>query len=171
MKRSGQAPGSTERVLVVPDVHHRQRRPTGAPPPLPKTIGLTGKLWVAAVLLVVVSGAIWLHVTTGALDRLDAVFIRLVTSARTAWLDSLTRGLNWLGSRWGLPTFGLLALALAAVFRRWRHLVVFLVSLAVLEALQHACRSGSILGYSPAMKVLASARALKVLNVRLAAAP
>src|SRR3989442_7724564 len=132
MNRPGRIPGSTERIVVVPDVH-RQRRPTGVPPPLPKTIGLTGKLWLAAVLVVVVSGTVWLHVTTGPLDRVDAVFIRLVTAARTAWLDSLTRGLNSLGSRWGLPMWGLLAVALAGVFRRWRHLIVFLVSLAVLE--------------------------------------
>src|SRR2546426_10760115 len=120
MNGPGRTPGSPERIVVVPDVH-RQRRRTGAPPPLPKTIGLTGKLWVAAVLLVVVSGTIWLHVTTGPLDRLDAVFIRFVTSARTAWLDSLMRGLNWLGARWGLPTIGLLAVAIAAAQRRWPH--------------------------------------------------
>jgi tRNA A-37 threonylcarbamoyl transferase component Bud32 len=118
--------------MVVPEAH-RQRRPTGAPPALPKTIGLTGKLWVAAVLVVVVSGTIWLHFTTGPLDRIDAVFIRAVTSLRTPWLDSFARGLNWLGSRWGLPTLGLVAVALAAVFGRWRHLVVFIISLAVLE--------------------------------------
>jgi tRNA A-37 threonylcarbamoyl transferase component Bud32 len=118
--------------MVVPEAH-RQRRPTGAPPALPRTIGLTGKLWVAAVLVVVVSGTIWLHFTTGPLDRIDAVFIRAVTSVRTQWLDSFARGLNWLGSRWGLPTLGLVAVALAAVFGRWRHLVVFIISLAVLE--------------------------------------
>ena len=56
-------------------VARRQRRPTGAPPPLPKKIGLTGKLWLAAVLLVVVSGLVWLHFTTGPLDRFDAVII------------------------------------------------------------------------------------------------
>jgi membrane-associated phospholipid phosphatase/tRNA A-37 threonylcarbamoyl transferase component Bud32 len=132
----GQAAGSTDRIVVVPDVHHRQRRPTGAPPPLPKAIGLTGKLWVAAVLVLVVSGTIWLHATTGPLDRLDVVFIRFVSAVRTGWLDSLTRGLNWLGSRWGLPSFGLIAVALAAIFRRWRHLVVFLVSLALLEIIE-----------------------------------
>jgi len=120
---------------VAPPGGRRHRRPTGAPPPLPKSIGLTGKLWVAAVLVVVVSGTVWLHFTTGPLDRVDAVFIRLVTSARTASLDSLTRGLNSLGSRWVLPMWGLLAVALAGVFRRWRHLIVFLVSLAVLEVI------------------------------------
>jgi tRNA A-37 threonylcarbamoyl transferase component Bud32/membrane-associated phospholipid phosphatase len=130
--RSSQAPGSTERLVIVPE-GRRQRRPTGAPPPLPKAIGLTGKLWLAAVLLVVVSGVVWLHVTTGPLDRFDAVIIRFVTSARTRWLGSFTNRFNSLGYRWALPIWGLLTVALTAAFRRWRHLVVFLVSLVVLE--------------------------------------
>jgi membrane-associated phospholipid phosphatase/tRNA A-37 threonylcarbamoyl transferase component Bud32 len=118
---------------MVPDGGHRKRRPTGAPPPLPKSIGLTGKLWLGAVLVVVVSGTIWLHVTTGPLDRIDAVLIRLVTSMRIGWLDSLASDLNSVGSRWGLATWGLLTAAMAFVFRRFRHLVVFLVSLATLN--------------------------------------
>jgi hypothetical protein len=118
--------------VIVPE-GRRQRRPTGAPPPLPKAIGLTGKLWLAAVLLVVVSGVVWLHVTTGPLDRFDAVIIRFVTSARTRWLGSFTNRFNSLGYRWALPIWGLLTVALTAAFRRWRHLVVFLVSLVVLE--------------------------------------
>src|SRR5438034_897100 len=78
VQRPGQAPGSRGRVAAPPG-GRRQRRPTGAPPPLPKTIGLTGKLWLGAVLVVVVSGTVWLHFTTGPLDRLDAVLIRVVT--------------------------------------------------------------------------------------------
>jgi len=131
MNRRLQTPGSTDRLVVVPEAR-RQRRPTGAPPPLPKQIGLTGKLWLAAVLVVVVSGVVWLHFTTGPLDRFDAVIIRFVTSARTPWLESLTNHLNSVGSRSGLAICGLLTAALAAAFRRWRHLVVFLVSVAAL---------------------------------------
>jgi membrane-associated phospholipid phosphatase/tRNA A-37 threonylcarbamoyl transferase component Bud32 len=131
--RPPHAAASTERVVVVPDVHHRQRRPTGAPPPLPKKIGMTGVLWLSAVVVIVVSGVVWLHFTTGPLDRFDAPIIRSVTSARTPWLDSLTNKLNSVGSRWGLAILGLLVVALTAAFRRWRHLVVFLVSLAVLD--------------------------------------
>ncbi len=132
MERPAQAAPAAERVVVVQDVH-RRRRPTGAPPPLPKVIGLTGKLWVAAVLLVVVSGTVWLHLSTGPLDRVDAPLIRVVVSARTSWLDSIARFLNTMGSRWALPILGLVSVGLGAVFRRWRHLIVFLVSLAVLE--------------------------------------
>jgi membrane-associated phospholipid phosphatase/tRNA A-37 threonylcarbamoyl transferase component Bud32 len=128
-----QTSASAERVVVMPEVHHRQRRPTGAPPPLPKKIGMTGVLWLAAVVVIVVSGVVWLHITTGPLDHLDAPIIRFVTSARTPWLNSLTNTLNSVGSKWGLAILGLLAVALTVAFRRWRHLVVFLVSLAVLE--------------------------------------
>jgi membrane-associated phospholipid phosphatase len=117
---------------VLVRVARRQRRPTGAPPPLPKKIGLTGKLWLAAVLLVVVLGVVWLHFTTGPLDRFDAMIIRLVTSARTPWLDSLTNHVNSVRP-WGLATLGLITVALTAAFRRWRHLVVALVSVAALQ--------------------------------------
>jgi membrane-associated phospholipid phosphatase/tRNA A-37 threonylcarbamoyl transferase component Bud32 len=120
-----------DHVVVVPEAR-RQRRPTGAPPPLPKTIGLTGKLWLGAVLVVVVSGVIWLHFATGPLDHFDAAIIRSVTSTRTPRLDSWANHLNSSGSRWGLAILGLLTVALTIVFRRWRHLIVFLVSLAVL---------------------------------------
>ena len=133
MNRPPRASGSAERIVVVPEIHPRQRRPTGAPPPLPKKIGMTGMLWLAAVLVIVVSGVVWLHVTTGPLDHFDAPIIRFVTSARTPWLNSLTNTLNSVGSKWGLAILGLLAVALTVAFRRWRHLVVFLVSLAVLE--------------------------------------
>src|SRR4029453_3665479 len=110
-----------DQVVIVPEAR-RQPRPTGAPPPLPKTIGLTGKLWLGAVLVVVVSGVIWLHFTTGPLDPFDAANISSVTSTRTPWLDSGTNPLNSSGSRWGLAILGLLTVALTMVFRRWRHL-------------------------------------------------
>jgi tRNA A-37 threonylcarbamoyl transferase component Bud32/membrane-associated phospholipid phosphatase len=111
----------------------RQRRPTGAPAPLPKKIGLTGLLWLAAALVIVVSGSVWLHVSDGPLDRFDAVFSRAVVELRAGWLDSLARGLNSIGSKWGLAGLGLATVALVAFFRRFRHLIVFLVSLAVLQ--------------------------------------
>jgi tRNA A-37 threonylcarbamoyl transferase component Bud32 len=119
----------------------RRRRPTGGPVPLPKKIGLTGKLWLTAVLVVAVSGCIWLHFDLGPLERVDARFTRALVSLRTGWLDSLARGVNSSASRWGLAALGLSTAALTIFFRRFRHLIVFLVSLAVLglvaEGLNH----------------------------------
>jgi membrane-associated phospholipid phosphatase len=124
-------PDSTSRIVDVTDTK-RQRRPTGGPVPLPKQIGWTGKLWLGATLVVVVSGCIWLHSDLTALERVDEPFTRALVSLRTGWLDSLARGVNASASRWGLGLLGLVTVALAILFRRYRHLIVFLVSLAVL---------------------------------------
>src|SRR5207244_2787375 len=97
------------------------RHPAGGEPQI-----ATGRL--AAVFVVAISGSIWLHATTRPLDRFDAVIARFVVALRVGWLDSVARALNAVGSRWGLAALGLLAVALAMVFRRWRHLIVFLVS-------------------------------------------
>jgi tRNA A-37 threonylcarbamoyl transferase component Bud32/membrane-associated phospholipid phosphatase len=122
-----------EQAVVDLTTPKRQRRPTGAPAPLPKKIGLTGVLWLAAALLIVVSASLWLHVSAGPLDRFDAALMRPAVALRTGWLDSLARGLNSIGSKWGLAGLGLITVALVAFFRRFRHLIVFLVSLAILE--------------------------------------
>jgi membrane-associated phospholipid phosphatase/tRNA A-37 threonylcarbamoyl transferase component Bud32 len=118
-------------AVVVPDVAHRQRRPTGTPPPLPKTIGFTGKLWLGAMFVVVVSGCAALHFTTAPFDAIDAPLIRAITALRVSWLNSLFGAINWGGI--DLAIWGLITVALVAWFRRWRHLIVFLVSLALLD--------------------------------------
>jgi membrane-associated phospholipid phosphatase/tRNA A-37 threonylcarbamoyl transferase component Bud32 len=100
---------------------------------LPKSIGLSGRLWVAAALIIVVSGSLWLHVSAGPLDRFDAALTRPIVALRTDWLDALARSLNSVGSRWGLGGLGVTVAALAIVFRRFRHLIVFLISLALLH--------------------------------------
>jgi membrane-associated phospholipid phosphatase/tRNA A-37 threonylcarbamoyl transferase component Bud32 len=120
-------------AIVIPAVPRRHRRPTGAPPPLPKTIGLTGKLWLGAMLVVVISGSALLYFTTTPFDKADAPFIRGVTSLRVSWLNSFFRVVNSVGSRYGLAIWGLLTVALVAWFRRWRHLIVFMIALALLD--------------------------------------
>ena len=110
----------------------RHRRPTGAAPPLPKVIGWTGKLWLAAALLIVGSGALWLHFDTAALDRVDAWFADTVTWTRSTGVNALMQIVN---GATGRVVRGLVALTLVGSLmwlRRWRHLIMFLVGLAVL---------------------------------------
>jgi hypothetical protein len=97
----------------------RRRRPTGTPAPLPKSIGLSGRLWVAAALLIVVLGCVWLHVSAGRLDRFDAAIARPVLALRTDWLDPLARALNSVGSRWGLGVLAIAVAVLAIAYRRF----------------------------------------------------
>jgi len=125
-------PSRTEPVVDVSQGGgRRHRRPTGAPPPLPKKIGATGVLRLLLLAVVVVPGCIWLHVNPGPLDRFDAAITDAVVSLRVGWLDSVARSLNTFGSRWGLGILMLLTVGGVAWFKRWRHLAMFLIGVAL----------------------------------------
>ena len=52
-------------------------------------------------------------------------------------LTDIANGIKVAGSSWGATALGLLVVALAMAFRRWRHLLVFLCSLFFLEIVGH----------------------------------
>ena len=56
----------------------------------------------------------------------------LFARARTPWLTDVAHGISAAGSGWGATVIGLSAVVLTMVFRRWRHLLVFLCSLFAL---------------------------------------
>src|SRR3954471_4028072 len=120
-------PSGTDRVVDVSKSGRRPRRPTGAPPPLPKKIGTTGVLRLALLGLLVLPGCIWLHDDPAPLDRFDAAITDAVVSLRVGWLDPLARSINTFGSRWGLAILMLVTIAGVAWFKRWRHLTLFLI--------------------------------------------
>jgi len=125
-------PPDTDRIVDVSNAGgRRHRRPTGAPPPLPKKIGATGVLRLLLLAVVVVPGCIWLHVNPAPLDRFDAAITDAVVSLRVPWLDSVARSLNTFGSRWGLGILMLLTVGGVAWFKRWRHLAMFLIGVAL----------------------------------------
>ncbi|MDP9326650.1 MAG: hypothetical protein M3P10_00410 [Actinomycetota bacterium] len=125
------ARASSRDGVDVPEAHGRVRRPTGAPPPLPKKIGATGVFRLALVVLVVIPGCIWLHYNPAPLDRFDAAITDALVSLRAGWLDTLARSVNAAASRYGLALLGLLTVVSVAWFRRWRHLTLFLIGVAV----------------------------------------
>jgi membrane-associated phospholipid phosphatase/serine/threonine-protein kinase RIO1 len=111
----------------------RRRRPTGTPPPLPKSIGRSGAAWLTAVVVVVILGSVWLRVAPGLIDRIDSAILEWLAQFRTHWLTSLARWINTISSNWGLAIVGLTAAGLAIAFHRTRHLVVYLIALATVE--------------------------------------
>jgi tRNA A-37 threonylcarbamoyl transferase component Bud32 len=54
-----------------------------------------------------------------------------VVSLRAGWLDTLARSVNAGASRFGLAILGLLTVVAVAWFKRWRHLTLFLIGIAV----------------------------------------
>jgi membrane-associated phospholipid phosphatase len=113
----------------------RQRRPTGAPPPLPHPVPITTTAWLVLG-AVVLAGAFlasqhtpWLRLD----DRFSTWVLRWLAGMRTPWLTDVAKGIDVAGSGWGATVLGLSVVALTMAFRRWRHLLVFLGSVLFLE--------------------------------------
>ena len=115
------------------DVHRtrRQRRPTGAPPPLPHPFAISTAAWLFLALAVLATAfLVTLHSPALRVDdRFSTWVLRLLAGLRTPWLTDTAIGFKNAGSGWGATVVGFLAAALMMVFRRWRHLLVFLCSL------------------------------------------
>jgi hypothetical protein len=112
----------------------RQRRPTGAPPPLPRRIAVTTTAWVALA-AILVAGAFLVSERTpwrAALDRASTWILQQLATVRTPWLTHVANGINAAGLYWS-PAIGVIAVLLIMVFRRWRHLLVLLFCLFFLE--------------------------------------
>jgi len=77
------------------------RRPTGAPPPLPKSIGFTGWLWLLVTFVVVGLASLWLHFSLSALHWADGFITDIVIDLRMGWLDGTTRFFNTTASTGG----------------------------------------------------------------------
>ncbi|HKA98407.1 MAG TPA: hypothetical protein VKD66_19255 [Streptosporangiaceae bacterium] len=106
----------------------RQRRPTGAPPPLPHPISISTTAWLLFAVLIVTAAFLfsertpWLRLG----DRASTWFLRLIADVRTPWLTDFARAIQSAGAVWASVTaVGLSVVVLTMVFRRWRHLLVF----------------------------------------------
>jgi PAP2 superfamily len=126
---SGQVPG-TARVGGL------RRRPTGAPPPLPRKLGTSGKVWLALALLVAVA-VVWFSPQGQPLagGRVETAILRGFAALRADWLTPTMRVLAAVGEAWSVTILGGGVVALLIVFRRWRHLVTFLVYLTSMSLL------------------------------------
>jgi hypothetical protein len=115
----------------------KRRRPSGEPPPLPRSLGTSGHV---LVLLTLALGAIVVlalgHVTVGAwIDQRNTSILRAVAAVRAGWLTSIVLWIDRLLTSRG--TVGILRLATLlalAGFRRWRHLLAFVLSIIAVEA-------------------------------------
>jgi membrane-associated phospholipid phosphatase/tRNA A-37 threonylcarbamoyl transferase component Bud32 len=111
----------------------KRRRPSGEPPPLPRQLGRSGKIWIG---LAAGAGAFCLVAfaysqLAGAFDRWDTAVLQRVVSLRTGWLTTFARGIDAaLGSVGPIRILRLGTIAALLVLRRWRHLLTFLISVA-----------------------------------------
>jgi tRNA A-37 threonylcarbamoyl transferase component Bud32 len=112
----------------------RQRRPTGAPPPLPHPVNVTTTAWLVLVAIGLAGAFLaaqhtpWLRID----DRVSTWVLRQLAGMRTPWLTDVANGIKVAGTGWGVTVIGVSLVVLTMAFRRWRHLLVFLCSLLFL---------------------------------------
>jgi membrane-associated phospholipid phosphatase/tRNA A-37 threonylcarbamoyl transferase component Bud32 len=133
--RRGQ--GAPVQVPVLPA--GRQRRPSGAPPPLPRHIERSELIWLAVA--TVATGAA-IAVFAGGLSRwavdvtvIDDAMTRRVAGAPVPGFTVVARLIAEAGAAPATVIAGYLLLLALIVLRRFRHLLVLVVSYAVLTLL------------------------------------
>ena len=112
----------------------RQRRPTGAPPPLPRRITVTTTAWLLLVVVTVGGGFLAAADTPWrrAGNHLSTWLLRIPAAIRTPWLTHVAEGINVAVLDWH-PVIGIAVVLATMAFRRWRHLAVLLFGLFFLE--------------------------------------
>jgi tRNA A-37 threonylcarbamoyl transferase component Bud32/membrane-associated phospholipid phosphatase len=131
------AQGPPARVPVLPV--GRQRRPSGAPPPLPRHIERSGYIWLAVA--IVAAGAA-IAVFAGGLSRwavdvtvIDDAMTRRVAGASVPGFTAVARVIAETGAAPATVIAGYALLLALIVLRRFRHLLVLVVSCEVLTLL------------------------------------
>ncbi|HEX2785104.1 MAG TPA: phosphatase PAP2 family protein, partial [Ilumatobacteraceae bacterium] len=118
-----------------------RRRPSGAPPALPRDLRTTGAGWlICAAVAILVTVLIFRNGVRGAAITatvVDDTVVRWMSDIDLPGIHAIARGVNYASSWWAIEvTIWLLTVALI-VFRRWRHLLIYLVVSQVAQ-LTHA---------------------------------
>jgi membrane-associated phospholipid phosphatase len=113
---------------LPPAVHkgRLRRRPSGAPPPLPHPVTTTTTAWLVLAALILTGTFVATQHTPwlGVEDRASTWLLRRLADVRTPWLTDLATGIKAAGTGW-VTVLGLAVVVVTMVFRRWRHLLVF----------------------------------------------
>jgi tRNA A-37 threonylcarbamoyl transferase component Bud32/membrane-associated phospholipid phosphatase len=116
-------------------LHGRRRRPSGEPPPHAYELRRSGRIWLGLFVAVL---AVWVGVYASnapdpIIQRLDDDLLSGLDRLRAGPLTSAARALLVLGSVWTILLVRWVTIVLLVVFRRWRHLVVFVASVFALR--------------------------------------
>jgi membrane-associated phospholipid phosphatase/tRNA A-37 threonylcarbamoyl transferase component Bud32 len=111
------------------------RRPSGEPPPLPRELGRSGRflLFMLGYFVLATIGFLIFPTVEQFFEKWDHTRQLWVVNQREPWLTDLSRVVNWLAAAWTIRVLRWLVILVLVVFRRWRHLFVFLGAIIVTE--------------------------------------
>ena len=111
------------------------RRPSGEPPPLPRELGRSGKLFLLLLAYFVVAtiGFLVFPTVEQFFEKWDHTRLLWITNHREPWLTDVSKIVNVLAAAWTIRVLRWGVILALVVFRRWRHLFVFIAALIVTE--------------------------------------
>lgn len=117
----------------------RRRRPSGEPPPLPRPINVSGRLYVAMAGLLVMLWLVGFGIEpfSSWLDRADASALRALAELRSDGVTDVMRALHSLGSEWPSRILRWGTILALLGLRRFRHAVVFLGVILVVTSISN----------------------------------
>ena len=124
-----------QRRTRVDDHAEQRRRPSGEPPALPHELGRSGKFLLLMLLyfVLVLTGFLLFPSLEGVFERLDHGRQVRITGLRSPGLTRVMLAVNGLGSTWSIRLLRWGVIIGLVVFRRWRHLLVFLGAIILTE--------------------------------------
>ena len=139
-----EARGARMSVDVTPTARHARRRPSGAPPPLPRSIGTTGLGWIITALVMVALTVLAFNSrgVRRVVNEVDAFVLRGFAELRTPWLTDVMSAVSRAGSGWGVTAVSAAFVLALIVLKRWRHLFTFFGTMLVLQLVGVALYGG-----------------------------
>ena len=110
-----------------------RRRPSGEPPPLPREDRWTRWIWVLAAVLVLGAALNAVIQTTDVVQRMDQTVLDWFTRFRTSALTDAAKVVALLTTFTAVMVLRVATVVVLVVYGRFRHLVVFLVTLVVTD--------------------------------------
>jgi len=136
MDATGETRGvEQERRTRLEDHAGQRRRPSGEPPALPHELGRSGKFLLLMLLYFVLAltGFLLFPPLEGFFERLDHGRQVRITELRGPGLTRVMLVVNGLASSWTIRVLRWGVILGLVVFRRWRHLLVFLGAIILTE--------------------------------------
>ncbi len=131
-ERSGAAVPVAGDASSRPGRRAPRRRPSGAPPPLPRHLRKTGIGWlVAAAVAVTITVLIFGDGVRGAAIpaiAIDDAIVQWMSDVDLPGIDGVARGVNYVASWWALEIGNWVLIGAIIAFRRWRLLVIAVVA-------------------------------------------
>jgi tRNA A-37 threonylcarbamoyl transferase component Bud32 len=116
-----------------PAGRRKRRRPSGEPPALPRERGWTRWLWAMALVVGVGIALTIVYAVSDVLQGVDQDVLDWFAGHRSDALVDVAKVFNGLYLTWVVLAVRVLAVVVMALYRRWRHLVVFLATFVITD--------------------------------------